>query len=293
VASPTPRFVASPDGTPIALFEVAAPAAIEPEAIEPGPTRRPVPDRGRPTLLLVHGTAADHTTWRVSGPLLASSRPVFAIDRRGRGESGDGPAYSIEREYQDLAAVAEQLASERGGAVDVAGHSFGGRVALGAALLSAAIRRVVAYEGAPTHVRRGRTPRAAIARLEADLAAGRPEHMLDSFLRAVVGFDAAGLAAYHANPVWPDRVAAAERTLLRELRAEGSPEAGLARLGAVRQPVLLILGERSPAFFRRGNDRLAARLGDAAVVEIAGAAHAAHHSHADDFVRAVTSFLDH
>ena len=268
-----PRRVTAPDGARIAVFGLGG----------AGP---------RPPLLLVHGTASDHTTWRVSGPLLAGTRAAFAIDRRGRGASSDGPSYAIEREYEDVAAVADALARDAGGHVDVLGHSYGGRIGLGAALRSQAIRRLVVYEGAPVHVRRGRVAYAQLGRLEADLAAGRPDRMLDRFLRAEVGFDDAALAAYHANPVWPDRVAAAERTLLRELYAESSPPAGLAALAGVAQPVLLVQGRESVAWFHRGTKRLAARLADVRVIEIAGAAHAAHHTHADEFVRAVVDFLD-
>jgi pimeloyl-ACP methyl ester carboxylesterase len=273
----SPRHVTAPDGARIAVFPVAAAGAAAP---------------GRPPLLLVHGTASDHTTWRVTGPLLAESRPVFTIDRRGRGDSGDGPSYAIEREYEDVGAVVETLAGEAAGQVDVLGHSYGGRIALGAAMRSTAIRRFIVYEGAPVHVRRGRVAYAQLGRLEADLAAGRPGDMLDRFLRAEVGFDDEGLAAYHANPVWPDRVAAAERTLLRELRAETTPSAGLAALSGVRQPVLLVQGGRSVAWFHRGTKRLAARLRDVRLVEIAGAAHAAHHTHAPELVRIVRDFLD-
>ena len=269
-----PRLVTVPDGARIAVFTFDGSAGA------------------RPPLLLVHGTASDHTTWRVSGPLLAESRAVFAIDRRGRGASGDGPAYSIEREYEDVAAVAEALGREARGGVDVLGHSYGGRIALGAALRSTAIRRLIVYEGAPVHVRRGRVAYAQLGRLEAELAAGRPDRMLDRFLRAEVGFDNAALEAYHANPVWPDRVAAAERTLMRELRAETSPAAGLAALSAVRQPVLLVHGSESVDWFHRGTKRLAARLADVRVLEIRGAAHAAHHTHPAEFVGAVVNFLE-
>lgn len=272
------RVVTAPDGARIAVFGVEAVDRLS--------------GAGRPPLLLVHGTASDHTTWRVSGPLLAESRRVFSIDRRGRGASGDGPSYAIEREYEDVVAVAEALARDAEGEVDVLGHSYGGRIALGAALRSRAIRRIVVYEGAPVHIRRGRVATAQLGRLETDLNAGRPDRMLDAFLRVEVGFDDDGLAAYHANPVWPDRVAAAERTLLRELRAETSPPAGLAALGRVAQPVLVVQGSESVEWFHRGTKRLALRLEDVRVVEIRGAAHAAHHTHALEFVRTITAFLD-
>ena len=189
-------------------------------------------------------------------------------------------------------AVATVLAKEAGGPVDLVGHSFGGRVALGAALGDSQIRRVVAYEGAPTHVRRGRPRVVALAHLEADRGAGRPDLLLERFLRGFIGFTDDGVAAYRANPVWPERVTAAGQTLLRELRAESSESAGLDRLGAVRRPVLLVLGSESPPFFRLGTERLAARLPNGEVAGIPGAAHAAHHTHAGPFVAALEAFLD-
>lgn len=268
------RLVPSRDGTPIAVFS---------SGLDGG---------GRPPVVLVHGTAADHTTWRVTAPLLATSRRVHAIDRRGRGASGDGPPYRIAREFEDVASVAEALAAEIGGPVDVVGHSYGGRCALGAALLTRSIRRVVCYEGAPNHVRRGRADARLIARLAALDVAGDHDAMLDAFLAAVAEFGPEALAAYHANPVWPARVAAARRTLLRELRAEPSVTAGLDRLGAVRQPVLLVVGSETAAWFRRGTARLAARMQDRKVVTIEGARHAAHHTHAAEFEAVVRAFLD-
>ena len=121
------RTVQSPDGTPIALFSSGA----------------------GPPLVLVHGAAADHTTFRVLGPMLAPRFTLAAVDRRGRGASGDTPPYAIEREFEDVAAVASALAADFGGPVDVLGHSYGGRCALGAALLTTDIGRVISYEGAP------------------------------------------------------------------------------------------------------------------------------------------------
>jgi len=50
------------------------------------------------------------------------------------------------------------------------------------------------------------------------------------------------------------------RVVGRELRAEIEPEAGLDALGAVRQPVLQVLGGASSAPFREATSALDARL---------------------------------
>ncbi|HXI45972.1 MAG TPA: alpha/beta fold hydrolase [Candidatus Acidoferrales bacterium] len=272
------RIVASPDGVPIALFE----AGLAPYATD------------RPSLLLVHGTTADHTTFRALAPVLGLERHLVAIDRRGRGASGDAlgePPYSIEREYDDLAAVAHTVATLEGRPVDVLGHSYGGRVALGASLRSEWIRRIVVYEGAPSAPGSPYRPGGIEARVRSRLEAGDDDGALETFFREIVGMDDAAIEAYRANPVWPLRAAAAG-TILRELVAEASPPASLDALGDVPVPVLLVLGSASREPFATATAALAARLSNASVVTIDGAAHAAHHTHVVELATAVERFLD-
>ena len=283
------RRILAPDGVPIAVFRSG----------------------DGPPLVLVHGATADHTTWRSSGPLLAARHRLHAIDRRGRGASGDGPAgdgpasdgpssggapgrpYAIEREFDDLAAVVDAIAAETGSPVDVVGHSYGGRIALGAALRTANLRRLVSYEGAPPAAD-GRGYQDADAgtlrRLEELVAAGDRDEALATFMRDIVGMPEPDLAAFRADPIWPRRAAAIDTTI-RELRAETSPAGSLDALGAVSQPVLQILGGASAEPFAAATHALDARLRNGRVVTIAGARHAAHHTHAAEFVAAVEAFL--
>lgn len=276
----------SADGTEIAVFEVTATAA-QAERSQAGPAAAP------PPLLLIHGATADHTTWRVAGPLLARSRRVFAMDRRGRGASGDGPdaGYSIELEYADVATVAQALAADADGLVDLTGHSYGGRCGLGASMQTPAIRRLVVYEGAPVPPGMSYRPPGLVEAVRSALDRGDNEAALSTFLGGIVGMSEAGLAAYRAEPVWPARVAAAH-TILREIEAEATAAASLDALAAVTAPVLLLLGSISRSPFRIGTDALAFRLAHAEVRVIEGAAHAAHHTHSDAFVRLVEAFLD-
>ena len=281
--APDPRIVPSRDGTPIAVYEVlpGTGSGVTPAA------------SGRPALLLVHGATADHTTWRTVGPAFARSRPVFAIDRRGRGASGDARTYAIEREFQDVAAVADELADETAGGavVDVAGHSYGGRCGLGAALLTTSIRRLVVYEGAPVPPGMTYRPAGLVEAVRAAFEAGDDERALLTFLAGIVGMSDAALEAYRHDPVWPARVRAAH-TILREIEAEATPPASLEALASVTVPVLLVLGSISRSPFRIGTEALAAQLADARVAVIDGAAHAAHHTHAAAFVALVERFLD-
>jgi pimeloyl-ACP methyl ester carboxylesterase len=259
----------APDGTPIAWFRSGE----------------------GPPIVLVHGATADHSAWRTAGPLLAGSHTLYAIDRRGRGASGDTAPYAIAREYDDLAAVVDAVAVAEGRSVDVVGHSYGGRIGLGAALLTSNLRRLVVYEGAPAPGGRSFQRDAVMDRLEALAAADDREGLLSYFLATVVGMTPDELAAYRLAPTWPARVEAAP-TIVREMWAEGTEEAGRERYAAIRIPVLQIVGGDSGALFSDGTWALDRLLPDSRVAIIPGAKHAAHHTHPEVFVREVRRFLD-
>ena len=265
------RSLASRDGTRIALFELG----------------RAVP--GTRPVLLVHGTSGDHRTWRVSGPILGRRRRLAAMDRRGRGDSGDAPAWAIEREVEDVAVAAEALATEFGGPVDVVGHSLGGRLALAAALETPAVRRVAVYEAMAA---RGAAEPALVAALRARLDAGDLDGLLAAFMTEAVGMPADELAAFRADPIWGSR-AAAGPTIVRELEAAVSaPALGVEALSGVRVPVLQLVGSASSPRFLDGARALDSRLADGRLEVIDGARHAAHHSHAPVFCARVEAFLD-
>ena len=266
------RFVRSRDGTPIALFAAGS---------------------GR-TLLLVHGTASDHRTWRVVVPLLTERWQLQAMDRRGRGDSGDvRDAYAIEREVEDVVAVADKIAAATGAPIAVIGHSLGGRIALAAAVHTRSIARVAAYESAPaTASENGARDEQLLEQLRVDLAAGDHDTLLARFMTQAVGMPPADLAAFRADPIWPRRAATAP-TIVRELDAAlHAPAIGLASLAAVEVPVLQLVGTESPAGFRRGAEVLNRRLARGRLKAIEGARHAAHHSHPGQLVEVVEAFLN-
>ena len=76
-----------------------------------------------PALVLVHGTTADHSRWETVLPLLEPHATVYAMDRRGRGGSGDAAAYPIEDDGPPEAAGVEAAADPAGGPRDSPCHS--------------------------------------------------------------------------------------------------------------------------------------------------------------------------
>jgi len=106
-----------------------------------------------PAVVLVGGAIDDGSENAPLAPELADNFTVFDYARRGRGESGDTPPYTVEREIEDL----EALIAEAGGSAHVFGASSGGGLALEAAAAGLAIdrRRV---RGALHHGRPERAP---------------------------------------------------------------------------------------------------------------------------------------
>jgi alpha-beta hydrolase superfamily lysophospholipase len=85
--------------------------------------------------------------------VLAERFAVLTYDRRGRGESGDGGRYAVEREVEDLAA----LIAEAGGSARAYGISSGAVLALEAAKRGVPLAKLALYE-APFVVDDSRPP---------------------------------------------------------------------------------------------------------------------------------------
>jgi pimeloyl-ACP methyl ester carboxylesterase len=265
----SPTLVASADGTRIAVF---------------------ISGTGRP-LVLVPGTTSDHTTWRLVVPLLEGHLEVNAVDRRGRGASGDAPAYALEREYEDVAAVIDAAAARWGGPVDLLGHSYGGNVAFGAALRTPNLRRMVLYEGWPVPDVADRTMAPdRLAHVEDLLARGHPAEALKVFYREMVHMTEDELASITASSAWPARVAAAP-TVPRELRAFAEQAFDPALAARIRVPVLLLVGGESPDEITADPDVVAAALPDARIRTLDGQAHVAQLTAPEALASAVLEFL--
>jgi pimeloyl-ACP methyl ester carboxylesterase len=225
-----------------------------------------------PPLVLVHGVLGDHSRWEALRPELDGHATVYAIDRRGRGASGDHQRYDVEREFEDVAAVVDALAGHHGGAVDVYGHSGGAAFALGAATLINNLRRLVLYE--PPTDAGALLPEGLTDRLDTLLADGDDEAVVETFCREVLAMPDPELELYRQQPSWAARVAAAH-TLPRELAIPPGRLFDEARAARVTAPTLLLTGAHSPTGFRAAVDTAAAAIPGARVQVLDGQAHTA------------------
>jgi pimeloyl-ACP methyl ester carboxylesterase len=244
-----------------------------------------------PPLVLVHGAVADHTRWRPLLPHLEPHVTVHAMDRRGRGASGDAPGYAIEREFEDVAAVVDAVADASGSAADLYGHSFGGLCAFGGATLTAGIGRLVLYEGWPPADARARElPPGVGGRLDALLAEGNRDAVVETMFREVVLMPDAEITALRAQPAWPARVAAAP-TIVRELRAIPQVPFDPGQAARIAVPTLLLTGSDSDDPFAADLATVAAALPDARIGVLDGQRHVADILAPELFARRLLAFL--
>jgi pimeloyl-ACP methyl ester carboxylesterase len=224
-----------------------------------------------PVLVAVHGTTGNRTNLELVRPFLQADLTVVTVDRRGRGDSGDSPDYTIEREYEDVVAVTNALDPPR----LLYGHSFGAICALGAAMQSDSISGLVLYE--PWMVVDDEkaifTP-AQLERLDGLLANGDLVGVLKAFLVDMVGISSHDMDQIRSEPGWYERIGVA-RTIPREARATEAYRFPADKAGKLSIPVLLLLGGDSPAAARRVNAMLEAALPNARTVVMPGQQHIA------------------
>ena len=227
-----------------------------------------------PPLLLVHGGFGDHTRWDALRPHLEPYFTVHAMDRRGRGASGDGPDYDAAREFEDVAAAVDAIAAHAGVSVDVYGVSSGASYALNAAALTGSIRRLVLYEPAAGSAAEDLVPDEFLERLEAMLAAGERERVVEAFFGEALGLTPEELETMRAQPSWQGRVESAH-TFPRELATPPERWFDAQRAASVAVPVLMLQGSESPEALIRDTQKVATALPDVRIAVLEGQAHSA------------------
>jgi pimeloyl-ACP methyl ester carboxylesterase len=216
-----------------------------------------------PPLIIVDGAFC----YRENGPatelacLLAQHFTAFTYDRRGRGGSGDTAPYTVEREIDDLRAVAR----EAGGTPFVLGISSGGALTLQAVASGIDVKKIALYE--PPYMADGNGPRSfedAKNRLQSLVTAGDRAGAVRFFMTDVYGAPRAFVLAMpflmpnawrrnklvvHTTPY--DLTILGDRSVLNERRA------------SIPVPALVIGGEKSPKELRDAVAAVASALPNA------------------------------
>jgi pimeloyl-ACP methyl ester carboxylesterase len=261
------RRVASADGTPIGCLTVG---------------------RG-PGLVILHGAMQTAGSQLELAQVLADTWQVILPDRRGRGASGPRQPHQeqqsgIEADVEDVNAVVAATGAEA-----VIGVSSGAILALLAARVPPAVRRVVAFE--PPILPDSQRAQQILSRVEGELAEGRIDAALTTgwlaiqlgpaFLRrlprpvleALVRLGSRAEARRAADPTTTMRALA--RTLPDDFRVVAAVSGQLSRFADVAVPVLLLGGQRSPAYLAAALDGLHEVLPHPQRVTLPGVGHEA------------------
>ena len=224
-------------------------------------------------IILVGGALSDLASADPLAALLCARFSVLTYDRRGRGESGDTPPYTVEREVEDLNAVLQAA----GGSAMVFGHSSGGVLVLHAASRGLPITRLAVYEP-PFIVDASRPPLPPdyAARITGLVSAGRRGEAVEYFLSAGPQAPAAAIAKMRLSPAWP-RMEAMAHTVIYDSaimgdRMEGRPLAPGA-WSSVTAPALVMDGGASPAWLRHAADAVSRELAGARRMTLEGQTH--------------------
>ncbi|NDZ94374.1 alpha/beta hydrolase [Streptomyces sp. SID6673] len=226
-------------------------------------------DPDRPPVVLVHGMAGDHSTWRTfARALRREGRSVVSVDLRGHGRSGHAATYRLDDFRDDLRFVLDDLDID---VADVVAHSLGAHSALRLAMdVPNRVRRIVLEEIPPMP---------------------RDQHDLDEniVVAASLGERVRGLGWAVRNPV-PiirfDRRVATEVSTQFEV---ADPD-WWTRLRAVTAPALVISGGRR-SFLPPQHLRSLSEVLPGGRFTVIGAGHSVHRDRAADFGSAAGEFL--
>lgn len=217
--------------------------------------------------------------------LLSSHFTVCAMDRRGHGLSGDSPDYSLQREAEDVASVAES----RPGPVFVLGHSYGGVSALEAMFLTNRIWKLILYE--PPVQEPAEHDLAVATTMEQMIENGLREEAVTAFLTEVVQLSPNEVAAMRARPAWAQLLSTIDGQL-RQMRALAAYRFDVARMRTVRQPTLLLLGGNTNSpYVKQAINSLQTSLPNATRVVLKGQQHNAMDTGREMLATAIITFL--
>jgi len=223
-------------------------------------------------VVCLHANASSSTQWRALMERLAPRCHVLAPDLYGAGKTPEWPSAETIALADEVALIAPVLAAA-GTPLTLIGHSYGGAVALLAALADPArVRALVLYEPTLFALVDAATPRpndtegilaavdAAADALDAGDRARAAEHFIDYWM---------GAGSWQRMPEQRQAPIAAAAVNVRRWRHALVEEATpLAAFGALTMPVLYLVGKRSTAAARAVARELVATLPNVERIEL-------------------------
>jgi len=248
-----------------------------------------------PPVVLLHGITGHARVWDHLAARLVPGRRVLALDQRGHGDSDPAPDddYRVGTMADDVAAFVGSLRIDR---FALLGHSMGGRIAIKyAADHAARLERLVIVDIGPD------INLAGLQRVR-DMMAKSPERIeseewaVEYIRRAnpLQDVDMLRERVRHGLKRLPDgeltwKYAKGLRDMMREGRGDAVDLWG--PLPRIPCPTLVVRGAESDILSAEVAKKMAERLPDGRVVEIAGAGHTVPADRPEEFVRTIREFL--
>ncbi|MBK3556847.1 alpha/beta hydrolase [Streptomyces sp. MBT56] len=229
-----------------------------------------------PAVILVASALADRSDAKKLAGLLAEHFTVVNYDRRGRGASADGPAYAVEREIEDIAALIDQV----GGSASLFGSSSGAVLALRAAAAGLKVNKLAVYEPPFSVTSDGFGPPAGFGgQIDSLLAEDRRSDAVKAFMVKAQGMPSFMVGAMRLMPgVWSNLKGLAN-TLPYDIAVMGDTQQGkplpAEPWSAASAPTLVLTGSKSPDGFQRAAKELTGVLPDASHRTLNGLNHGA------------------
>ncbi len=271
-----------------------------------------VREKGQGTpVILIHGAVSDLRTWHQQIDAMPDGYRAISYSRRYAHPNAplpDGAGDPIEPHVDDLLALIDALGARP---AHLVGHSFGGLVALLAALRApGAVRSLTLVEPPAIGLLVGLPPRPAgllhgffsrpaptlavlrfalftVARAKRAYRRGDDAAAIHVVGNGVLGPRAfAALTPERRHMIWQNRM-----TDRAQILDDTLTEVRLDRLSDLDLPVLLVGGANSPVLFRYILDALEKRLPRAQRVRIADASHIVHEDNPVDFAAELGRFL--
>jgi pimeloyl-ACP methyl ester carboxylesterase len=251
--------------------------------------------RSGPAVVCLHANASSSSQWRGLLELLAPSYRAFAPDSYGSGRS---PEWHSDRiiTLGDEAALMEPVLARAGAPLALVGHSYGGAVALKAALANPGrVRALVLYEPTLFSLIEAdrRAPndadgiRGAVARASAALDGGDGDGAARHFIDYWMGES----AWRHTPEPRKPAIVASIANIRRWAHALMTEPAPLAAFRALDVPVLYMVGKRSTAAARGVARLLAPVLPRVEVMEFEALGHMGPVTDPDPVNAAIAAFL--
>lgn len=198
-----------------------------------------------PPIVLLNGAFRDHTIFDALVPELAPHCTTYVYDRRGRGESGDSPAYAVGREIEDLEAVI----NEAGGQAVVFAGSCGANLALEAAMAGIPITKLALHEPFYRVEGHPKPPDDFMDDLLALLKDGKRGEAAERFLSVLMDFTPETIAEWRKGPLWATNEANAH-TLVYDTTICGDYNVPAERLTTLRTPTLVVNSDGTSDWLR-------------------------------------------